>query len=279
MNNRKSFLNGQFVDEDKACLHFTDLSIQRGYGVFDFFRTIDHVPLFLDDYLDRFYRSAAGLFLPIDLTAGQLKSIIHELIDHNKIAASGIRLMLTGGYSPDSYEIATPNFLITQQPLKPTPAGWIEHGIKVITHEHVRELPGIKSINYLMGAWLQQKVKSTGANDVLYYKNNEVSEFPRSNFFLVTHDDVIVTPSENVLPGITRMKVIELAATHGKMEKRAITLNELHEAKEAFLTSTTKHLIPVVRIDDIIIGDGKPGQLTRKLGTLFQEYCTEHLTV
>ena len=105
LSNRTAFFNGQFIDEEKASLHVSDLSIQRGYGVFDYFRTIEHVPLFLDDYLDRFYRSAEVLRLPVGLDRNKLTSVIHELIDRNKMPASGIRLSLTGGYSPDSYEI------------------------------------------------------------------------------------------------------------------------------------------------------------------------------
>ncbi|HYF30703.1 MAG TPA: aminotransferase class IV [Chitinophagaceae bacterium] len=276
MNNRISFFNDQFVKEDDVRLHVADLSMQRGYGVFDFFRTIDHVPLFMNDYLQRFYRSAAGLHLPAAFDHDKLGSIINELIDQNKIASSGIRLMLTGGYSPDSYEIASPNFLITQQPLKPVPAGW-ENGIKVITHEFLRELPGIKSINYLTGVWLQKKVKSQGAADVLYYRDNIVSEFPRSNFFIVTKDDVIVTPADNILHGITRMKVLQLAARDHATEERIVTLDEAYKAKEAFLTSTTRQLIPVVRIDNNIIGNGNPGPVTQSLQKRFEEYCRAHI--
>ena len=102
MSNRTAFLNGQFIDEEKASLHVSDLSIQRGYGVFDYFRTIEHVPLFLDDYLDRFYRSAEVLRLPVGLDRNKLTSVIHELIDRNKMPASGIRLSLTRGNSETS---------------------------------------------------------------------------------------------------------------------------------------------------------------------------------
>lgn len=275
MGNHIAFFNGRFIDHEKASLHVSDLSMQRGYGVFDFFRTIDHVPLFMEDYLDRFYRSAEGLRLPVGLDRNKLAAVIQELIAHNKIAASGIRLTLTGGYSPDSYQIATPNLVITQQPLKPRPAHWTETGMKIITHEYLRELSSIKSINYLMAVWLQEKIKRAGADDVLYYKNNEVSELPRSNFFIITHDDVIVTPAKNILHGITRMKVIEMASSLYKVEERAVTPDEVRTAKEAFITSTTKQLIPVVQVDNTIIGNGRPGIVTKAMNTRFEELCLE----
>jgi branched-chain amino acid aminotransferase len=275
VSNRKAFFNGQFIDEDKAALHVSDLSIQRGYGIFDFFRTIEHVPLFLDDYLDRFYRSAEALRLPVDLNRDKLTSVIQELIDQNKIPESGIRLTLTGGYSPDSYELAIPNFLITQVVLKPMPARWTENGMKLITHEYLRDLPFVKSINYLTAVWLQEKVRHAKADDILYHKNNEVSELPRSNFFIVTKDDVIVTPGNNILHGITRMKLLEMASALYKIEERTLTLHEVLDAKEAFMTSTTKQLVPIVQIDNNTIGNGRPGAITTALNTRFRVLCDE----
>lgn len=275
-----AFFNGQFIPLEKASLHVSDLSIQRGYGIFDFFRTIEHVPLFLDNYLDRFYRSAESLHLPVPLNREKLTEVIAELIDRNKIAESGIRLSLTGGYSADSYELATPNFIITQQELKPMPARWGTEGMKLMTHEFLREFPSVKSINYLTAVWLHEKRKRAAADDVLYYKNNEVSELPRSNFFIITHDDVLVTPAKNVLPGITRMKLIEMASSQYTIEERTLTLDEVYTAKEAFMTSTTKQLVPIVQIDNKMIGDGKPGLVTNTLNTRFgvlcRQACREH---
>ena len=277
MSNRIAFFNGQFIDEQKATLHVSDLSIQRGYGVFDFFRTIEHVPLFLDDYLDRFYGSAETLRLPVPLDRNKLTTVIYDLIDQNKIAESGIRLSLTGGYSPDSYELSIPNFIITQSPLKPPPARWLEQGMKLITHEYLRDLPSVKSINYLTAVWLQEKVKQKGADDVLYHLNSEVSEMPRSNFFIITEDDVIATPAKNILRGITRKHLIEMASSSHTIEERAVTLRDVLSAKEAFMTSTTKQLVPIVQVDNNVIGNGRPGVITTELNTRFRVYCRSFL--
>ena len=147
--------------------------------------------------------------------------------------------------------------------------------MKLITYEFLRDLPSIKSINYLTAVWLREKVKHAGADDVLYYKNNEVSELPRSNFFIITKDDVIVTPAKDVLPGITRMKLIELASSEYKVEERTLTLDEVFAAKEAFMTSTTKQLVPIIQVDKNIIGKGRPGSLTTALNTRFRVLCEE----
>lgn len=260
-----AFINNQFVEESKATLGITDLSIQRGYGVFDFFRTSNFIPLFLDDYLDRFFKSAVALRLQPRHSREELKKIIGEMIRQNKIADAGFRMILTGGYSTDSYEPASPNFIIIRERIQMSDKEKFDKGINIILHEYMRDLPRAKSINYLMGVYLQQKVKQQKADDVLYYKDNCILEFPRSNVFVVTKDRTVVTPAENVLHGITRLKVLELARKKYSVEERAITKEELRNAAEVFLTSTTKRIIPVLTIDNKIVGNGKPGEITISL--------------
>ncbi|HYE55813.1 MAG TPA: aminotransferase class IV, partial [Chitinophagaceae bacterium] len=242
------------------------------------FRTVDHRPLFLDDYLDRFSNSLKELRLDIGMGRDKLHSLVHELIAINNIADSGIRLLATGGYSPDSYQPAAPNFIITQQPLKPRSADAIENGLRVISHEYVRDLPHVKSLNYLMAIWLQEKVRNAGASDVLYHLDGEVSEFARSNFFIVTQDDEIRTPSENILRGITRKKTIELACRHFKVTEGKVTLTDLRTAKEAFMTSTMRQILPIVQVDGIAVGTGKPGAITRFLDEQFTRFIQPVLT-
>ncbi|WP_018616188.1 aminotransferase class IV [Segetibacter koreensis] len=257
-----AFVNNQFIEESKATLGISDLSIQRGYGVFDFFRTSNFTPLFLDDYLDRFFTSAATLRLQPMHSKKELKKIIGEMIRQNNIADASFRLILTGGYSDDSYQPASPNFIIIQQAVQLPGNEKFIKGIKIILHEYMRDLPTAKSINYLMGVYLQEKVKQKEADDVLYHKDGCVLEFPRSNVFVVTKDGKVVTPAENVLKGITRKKVLELARQKYTVEERAVTIDELKNAAEVFLTSTTKRIIPVLSIDNTEIGDGKPGEIT-----------------
>lgn len=270
-NQRTAFFEGQFIAEENAKLHISDLSVQRGYGAFDFFRVINNIPVFMDEHIDRFYRSAAGLQLDLDIEKASLRSIILELIERNNIEFSGIKLTVTGGYSPDGFSMIAPNFFITQQPLLPRPEHWLEKGLKVITYEHVREQPEVKTINYITGVLLHEKLKKSGADDFLYRQNNEVSEFPRYNFFIVTEDNVITTPAKNVLRGITRGKVLELAAQQFAVAERAVTMNDIKNAKEAFITSTTKQVVPVVQVDDIVIRNGKPGKITQQLDAQLEE--------
>ena len=266
-----AFINNEYIQEEQASLGITDLSIQRGYGVFDFFRAANNIPLFINDHLDRFFHSAAMLRLQVPHTREDIKHIIAEMMEMNKIADSSFRLVLTGGYSQDYFELLSPNFIILQQPVHLAGKEDFDKGIKIMLYEHLREFPQVKSINYLVGVYLQHEVKQRKADEVLYYKHNCILEFPRSNVFIVTKEGKVVTPAENVLKGITRMKVLEIAREKYIVEERAVTVDELKNAAEVFLTSTTKRIIPVIEIDRKLVNNGKPGDITSALYRSFLE--------
>ncbi|WP_026464392.1 aminotransferase class IV [Adhaeribacter aquaticus] len=257
-----AFLNGTILPLNQAYLHVSDLTIQRGYGIFDYFKVQDNIPLFLDDYLVRFFRSAELMQLPVPYTQEELKQIIQELLQKNNLPVSGVKMILTGGYSANGYDLANPNLIITQHPLSLPGSEQLKQGIRIITHEYVREIPEAKTINYTVGIRLQQKLKEQEADEVLYHQNGIVTEFPRCNFFIVTADNTIVTPITNVLYGITRKKVLEVAGQKYKTVEGEVPLSAVLEAKEAFLTSTTKRILPIVQVNNQIIGEGKPGSIT-----------------
>lgn len=260
-----TFINDQWVDAANASLHVSDLAVQRGYGVFDFFRTVEQRPLFIDDHLARLQNSAQTLRLTIPYTADALKQIITELINRNQLATSGIRLTVTGGNAADTYTPVTPNIIITQHPLTMADVFDAQKGMALITEEYVRELPEVKSINYLMGVYLQQKVKDAGADDVLYVSNGNISELPRSNVFVVTQQNELITAHSKVLHGITRKKILQLAAPFLKVKEQTITLSDVYSAKEVFVTSTTKRLMQVYSVNGQIIGEAKGGAVSTEL--------------
>ena len=259
------FINNDFVEEDKAVLQAGDMAVQRGYGVFDFFRTRNNKPLFLDDYLDRFFNSAKEMFIIIPLSREDLKENIYRLMAMNNMPESGIRITATGGYSADSYSVAEGNIIIQQQPLIQPSEEKFLNGVKIITYPYTRDLPHIKSINYLMGVWLQKQLKEKQLDDVLYFQNNIITEFPRSNVFIVTQDRELVTPAHNVLAGITRKKILQLAPDIILTSTRDVLTDELKNATEVFMASTTRRILPVTEIDGEKVGDGKPGSITTRL--------------
>ena len=260
-----AFVNDQFLPEEKATLQVGDLALQRGYAAFDYFRTKDNIPLFLDDYLERFYNSASILHITPTHSKTELSAIIHELIGKNNNGEAGIRMILTGGYSPDNYKPVQPNLVIIEQRIQMPSKEAFTNGIKIISHEYQRDLPAAKSVNYLMGIWLQPHLASRGATDVVYHRDGIITELPRANIFMVTNTGKLVTPLRNILKGITRKKIVELAKAKMTVEERDVQLEELEDAAELFMTSTTKRILPITSINDRTVGNGYAGPIATSL--------------
>ncbi|MFN2440932.1 MAG: aminotransferase class IV [Chitinophagaceae bacterium] len=271
------YLNDEFLPEEKAYLHISDLSIQRGYGIFDFFKIIDDKPVFLEDHLDRFYHSASQMQLNVFKKREELIFLIYTLIEKNNLSQSGIRLTLTGGYSSDSYTMANPNLIISQHIFPLTTKENFEKGIKLITYPHQRQLPQVKTIDYLMAIWLQSLIKEKGADDVLYHANGVITECPRANFFIVNKENKLITPANNILKGITRMKILELAEGYYEVEEKQITLSDIQNAKEAFITSSTKRVLPVFQIDDYVLQNNVKNTVTSHLYKQFLALEKNHV--
>ena len=262
------FINNDFYKEDEGFLHFRDLSIQRGYGFFDFFRVRDKAPLFVEDHLDRLYRSAEIMHMTIPLSREAIKSIIHSLISKNGITDSGIRITVTGGYSLDGYTLANPNIIISENTFTKPKKSKYSEGIKLILYPYQRQLPEAKTTDYLMEIWLQPYISLQSAHDVLYFHDGVITECPRSNFFIVTENKEILTPGENILKGVTRGRIMKAAMGNFELKEKNITPEETLQAREAFISSTTKGIMPVSSINGKTIGNGKPGPITQALSSL-----------
>jgi len=268
------YFNDEFLEEEKGLFHYSDLAIQRGYGVFDFLRLIDNIPLFVADHIKRLQASSKEMALVLTYSNEDLQQIVTELIERNNIPNSGIRITVTGGYSADSYTVVKPNLLISQHQYKLPSADQLEKGIKLVSYQHQRQIPHVKTIDYLMAIRLQPFVRQNHADDLLYYYNDRVTECPRSNFFIVTNDDKIITPANNILIGISRSKLLQIAAKEFDVEERDISLDEVKSANEAFITSTTKAILPVYQLDEYVFPAKK---ITRKLQKLFSDAVKESL--
>lgn len=264
------YFNGTIRPINETFVHFTDLGLLRGYGLFDYFRTYNKKPFQWDWYWERYERSAQLLGIPNPITKEKANEVVLNLIEISGSDECAIRFLLTGGYAPDSISMTQPNLLIISEDLHPVKEQEYEVGIKVITHEYVRDIPEIKSIDYKHLLLLQPTIKAAGASDVLFYKDGEISELSRSNVFMLKNG-ILITPDENALKGITRRTVLELAKPHYPIEIRPITLTELLAADEVFTTSTTKRVLPITRIDDRLIADGKAGKHTKFLLSLINE--------
>lgn len=273
----KYILNDQIIDQDKAFVHVSDLALLRAYGVFDFFRLVGLKPIFFKDHIERFFNSADVLRLKCPVGRKKLKSMILEIISANQIENSGIRIVLSGGESPNGYAIGKPTLFVINEPINPLPESHFQKGIKLISHEYMRDIPEVKTINYLMGIYKMPEIQSNGALDLLFHWDGKISELTRSNFFIVNQEDKIITPGDGVLKGINRKHALEIAKQKYEVEERDLFMDELATAKEAFITGTTKKIMPVCQVDDQIIGDGLPGPVTTELQKMFDKHVEEYI--
>ena len=264
------YLNGVIAPTDQLAIGITDLSLLRGYGLFDYFLTYNGRPFQWDWYWERFQNSATRMHLPLPISKDETYGILVDLIERGGGLDVAFRFVMTGGYSADSITIERPNLLILTESIHPVPPIQYEKGIKVILDEYVREMAEVKSTDYKRVILLAQAIKSAGASDVLYQSGGEISELSRSNFFLV-NGDRLITPNRHILHGITRRTILQLAQTDFQVEERPLLLSELYDANEAFTTSSTKKVLPIVQIGDLTIGDGQVGSTSRFLLERFND--------
>jgi branched-subunit amino acid aminotransferase/4-amino-4-deoxychorismate lyase len=260
------YFNGEYLPKEQATLNVSDLSILRAYGIFDYFRYLGGKPRFMKDHIERFFNSAAGILLDVPISRDALAEVVHQLIEHNGGGDGGIRFVMTGGYSENGYVPSTPNLVAMAYPFTPPPASQFEQGCSVLLHHYERQLPRIKTIDYLEGIRLIPTLRAAGADYPLYVdRDDNVRESDRSNFFIVKND-TLITPIDDVLLGITRKHLIRLAKSlDPKVAERKVSSKELLEADEAIIASSTKGAVPIVKVDGKLIGGGMPGPVTRRL--------------
>lgn len=264
------YFNGTILPAEQIGIGVTDLSLLRGYGLFDYFLTYNGRPFQWDWYWERFVNSAMRMHLPLPITKEEAYRIIMELLEKSGLPDVALRFVMTGGYSPDGMSIVKPNLLIISEDVHPVPAKQYTEGITVILDEYVREMAEVKSTDYKRVILLADAIRAAGALDVLYQKAGELSELSRSNFFIIKGDRLI-TPDRYILRGITRRTVLQLAQNDFQVEERPLLLSELYDADEAFTTSSTKKILPIVQIGELTIADGKPGPRTVYLLEQFNE--------
>ena len=274
--NPVNYFNGQFVEKEQMHISVDNVAFLRGYGVFEFFKVYGSKPLFMEDHLDRLFRSAAGMHLQVPKSKEEISGIVHELIRRNGLPFSTMKVILTGGNSADGFTPGVPELLIINSPFADAPIEVYENGASLMLYHYHRDFPTIKSLYYATTVALQSEWKAKGHIDVLYHNGEEISEVSRSNVFIFKKGK-LKTNVDGVLGGITRMHVLKAAQSHFEIEIGVIRLDELLNADEVFITSTTKKVLPIVKLDNQLIGDGKPGSLTKRLIGIFDQYIEDYL--
>lgn len=271
------YMDGEYLDSEKAVLSVSDMAVLRGYGIFDFMRTYNKKPFYLKEHISRLVNSGKHVGLNLPCSEETLFDIVMETLDRNNFKESNVRIVYTGGISPDS---VTPQgngkLIVMVTPKHELPSWWYKEGVKIVTADVERYIPEAKSTNYMNAVLTQQNAKESDAIESVYVdREGRVLEGTTTNIFLYL-DQKWVTPAEGILPGITRSVILDLIDDAFDTELRDISRDDIARADEIFITASNKEVVPVIQVDNKIIGNGKVGEKTRKVMDLFRDYTKNY---
>jgi branched-chain amino acid aminotransferase len=271
-------VNGRISDEREAVISVFDHGFLYGEGIYETLRTYNGRPFLYDRHMRRLRNSAAMMALEIPFTDDQLSSQIRDTTAAANLdgGEAYIRVLVTRGVGELTYDIKatpTPSVVIIVKPLVEPSKETYEQGVKVALVDVVRNHPAsvspmIKSNNLMNQALAGQEAIRRGAFEgVMRNYRGELTECTTANLFVVRAGAALTPPLESgLLPGITREFLFEVGRDIGvDVRETVLRDDDLFSAEEAFLTSTTREAVPIVRVDDRTIGTGKPGPVTKKL--------------
>lgn len=276
MNTAFAFVNGEFVSLDKAYIHVRDTGLLRGYGVFDVIPIFRGEPFLYDRHRNQFEKSAKALELEIPLSRKEHYESIQELLKRNGSVQRGfsVRSLLTGGYSEGGFfpsEKESLSILLEKVPFLEEMV--YVKGVQVETLEYKRDFASAKTTNYIKALhFRKQHPEKSDVLEIIYTHDGQILEASTSNIFVVKNS-VLFTPKDDIFCGTTRSVVIELAKENGFLVKETpVSVEEMFDADEVFLTASNKALVPVTIINSKKIGKGFPGKITKMLIEKYKQY-------
>ncbi len=277
------FLNNQFISKEKACVHINDRGFQFADGVYEVIKFYKNNPFRFSEHLKRLERSLKEV--KIEYTEiSDLENICYELIRMNQLkdGYAGIYIQITRGSHPRIHpfpENIEPTVCIDSFTLPPKKEQLID-GIKVITRPDIRWLRcDIKSVALLANVLMIQEAAELGSKECILVRNGIITEGTHSNVLGIRDGEVITHPDSNyVLPGITKAAVKDICTANNiKFVEKPFTETEVATLDELMVAGTGNEITPVVHVNDIMIGEGKPGALTRFIQKKFFEMTYESL--
>jgi branched-chain amino acid aminotransferase len=282
----KVYINGKLFDKSEAKVSVFDHGLLYGDGVFEGIRAYSGRVFRLQQHVDRLYESAKGIHLEIPMPRAAMADAIRQTLASNNLSDAYIRVVVTrgaGSLGLDPRRTTDPQVIIITDKIALYPPELYEHGLKIITAATTRNHPNavnprIKSLNYLNNILGKIEATQAGCLEALMLNHKgELAECTGDNVFVIQRGE-IYTPSRDsgILEGITRAAVIELARGAGyTVIERTMDRLDVFKAEECFLTGTAAELIPVVECDGRVIGDGRPGPITRELRERFHVLVRE----
>ena len=285
MMTRTVYVNGQYVPENEATISIFDRGFTFADGVYEVTSVIKGGLVDFDGHMARLKRSLRELSIALPHSIEESKNAHHQLVTLTKLDEGVIYLQISRGASDRDFPFpdgAMPTMIMFTQEKSLIDAPAAKTGIKVISVEDIRwARRDIKSVGLLAPVLAKQAAKEAGCQDAWLYQDGYVTEGSSNNAYIVTEDDVIVTRqlSNDILHGITRHAVLDLAREKGMtIEERPFTIDEALNAKEAFVTSASTFVYPVIEIDQQSIGNGTPGPVATRLRELYIENALANLS-
>ena len=272
----KVYIDGTYYAEKEATISVFDHGLLYGDGVFEGIRAYNGRVFKLREHVARLFDSAKAILLSIPLSPEEMVQAVLNTCRENGLKDCYIRLVVTrgpGGLGLNPSRCLRPSVIIIADSIQLYPREYYQKGLDIVTVPTVRNLhsavnPAIKSLNYLNNVLAKIEANIAGCEEaIMLNAQGFVAECTGDNVFIVKNNKLYTPPlSAGALYGITRATVIELARDAGlQVSEPDLTRYDLYVADECFLTGTGAEIIPVVRVDHRVVGDGKPGVVTRHL--------------
>jgi branched-chain amino acid aminotransferase len=278
----KIYISGKLYDKEDARISVYDHGFLYGDGVFEGIRSYGGKVFRLDEHLDRLWNSAKAIWLEIPISKAEMARAIQETLNVNGIRDGYIRAVVTRGAGTlglDPNHCSDPQVIIITDRIALYPEEIYRKGLEIVTVSTQRNHPAalsprIKSLNYLNNILAKIEGMQAGCIEALMLNHKgEVAECTGDNIFLVRHGKLLTPPNEaGILEGVTRSAVMELARAEPiEVAEIPLTKHDVYIADECFLTGTAAEVVPVVKVDSRVIGDGTPGPITGRLSARFHE--------
>lgn len=278
----KVYINGKLANKERALISVFDHGFLYGDGVFEGIRTYDRLVFRLKEHIDRLYKSADAIELKIPMTKIEMIETIVKTLKANKLKDAYVRLVVTRGIGDlglDPRKCHKPTVIIITDKIALYPKEFYQKGLEIVTATTKRNLPQaldprIKSLNYLNNILAKIDAIKAGTEEAIMLTYDDyVAECTGDNIFVVKNCEVITPPVDiGALEGITRDAVISLAKRLDMpFYEKLLRMEDIYSADEVFLTGTAAEIIPVVKIDERRIGNGKPGEITLRLTEEFKK--------
>ncbi len=272
------YLNGQRIDYENAKVSVEDRGFQFGDGLYEVVHIYSGRFFYLDRHLARLQNGAKEIYLDLDFGLNNLEKVCRQAVKESGFKNASAYIQVTRGAAVRQHAFpkeSSCTWVVIVRESKGNPQEFYENGITCITVPDERwSRCNIKTVQLLANCIAKEKAQRAGSFEAIFHRGGSVIEGSSSNVFIVKDNKLITHPVNNkILNGITRGVVLEIADKNDiKYSEEVFCMDDLFDADEVFLTGTTTEIMPVVKVDGKIIGDGIPGKLTKTVQKYYQEY-------